>query len=329
MTGAPSNYDIRPATNADLDEIVSVCGAALGWTSPDFDTELFRWKHFTNAFGRSLLLVAVDSDAPSGEQIKAVRPFMRWRFARSDGTTWPAARAVDTATLPEAQGQGLFRALTLAGLELLEEEGCGFVFNTPNEKSLAGYLTMGWRNAGGVPLAFGFASPKVAYRLSQSRTAAQKQSISTPDLGISIEEALTSLIEPHLAADAASNAVNAVGLRTDHTIDTLRWRYASGPVDYRFVRTSTNGGLIVRLRQRGNVRELVLAQTVGTVANKQIWSHAKNAMDAVEADVCIAPSGIKRLLKTSRVGPTLALRPLHNPLTDDTFDWSPGDVELF
>lgn len=322
MTATPSPLATRLATKDELDEVVTVCASALGWSMPEFDRELFEWKHVDNAFGRSLLLVAADDSAEPGKRIKAVRPFMRWRFAHPDGDVVSAARAVDTATLPEAQGQGLFRQLTLAGLDHLSQEKCGFVFNTPNDKSLPGYLKMGWTEAGTVRLGFGVSSPKVARKLARSRIAATKPSLPTPDLGVSIEDAL-SLLDP------AVLTTSTTGLTTDHTIETLRWRYAAGPVTYRFLRATAAGGVVVRLRQRGDVRELVVAQVLGEVSRRDVARHVRNAMDAVEADLCVSPSGIGKTVAVKALGPTLALRRVHHDVSGADFAWSPGDIELF
>ncbi len=322
MTATPSPLATRLATHDELDEVVAVCASALGWSMAEFDRALFEWKHVDNAFGKSLILVAADDSADPGQRIKAVRPFMRWRFTHDDGDVVTAARAVDTATLPEAQGQGLFRQLTLAGLDHLSKEDCGFVFNTPNHKSLPGYLKMGWAEAGSVRLGFGVSSPKVALKLSRSRTAATKPSLPTPDLGISIEDALDQL-------DPAMLSTPTDGLATDHTIETLRWRYASGPVTYRFLRVGTAGGVIVRLRQRGDVRELVVAQVLGAVSRRDVAKRIRNAMDTVRADLCVSPSGIGKTVAVPKLGPTLALRRLHHDVSGTDFAWSPGDIELF
>ena len=76
------------------------------------------------------------------------RTFLRWEFARSDDTRLRAVRAVDTATDPEFQGRGIFTRLTLHGVSELQEEGVAIIFNTPNAKSLPGYLKMGWKVIG-------------------------------------------------------------------------------------------------------------------------------------------------------------------------------------
>ncbi len=61
-------------------------------------------------------------------------------------------RAVDTATDPDFQGAGIFRRLTLHALDALPALGVEFVFNTPNDKSLPGYLKIGWKVIGRAPV---------------------------------------------------------------------------------------------------------------------------------------------------------------------------------
>jgi len=322
---ATLSVEVRVAADSEMEEVFSVCSTALGWKSPDFDAQLFRWKHVDNAFGRSLLLVAVDRNAPIGERILAVRPFMRWRFADSEGKPVTAARAVDTATLPAAQGKGLFGTLTLAGVEQLISENCGFIFNTPNSKSLPGYLKMGWFDAGEVRFGFGVTTPGAAARILRSRVAAQKQSIPTPELGMAVDDALRA-IDPSAIANAATDASH---LHTDHDADTLRWRYAEGPIVYRYLLAGADDGVIVRLRARGEIRELVVAQVIGTPPPSTVAGIVRDAMEAVDADVCVAPAGLRRTVSIPKVGPTLALRSLTRPISADHFTWSPGDVEIF
>ena len=71
-----SDVNLRSADADDIDSILSVCSAALGWTDPPWDRQLFTWKHELNPFGRSLVFVAEDETG-----ILAVRTLMRWRFA--------------------------------------------------------------------------------------------------------------------------------------------------------------------------------------------------------------------------------------------------------
>jgi len=77
--------------------------------------------------------------------------FLRWMFLRPEGGVATAVRAVDTATLPAAQGRGVFTRLTTTAVDELREQGVDFVFNTPNDRSRPGYLKMGWQVVGRVP----------------------------------------------------------------------------------------------------------------------------------------------------------------------------------
>jgi len=310
------NVEIRSATPDDIDGIIDVCSQALGWSDPEFDEALFRWKHLDNAFGQSAMLVAVERD-----EILAVRPFMRWKFASTNQSV-TAVRAVDTATRPDAQGRGLFRSLTEAGLEQLRAEDVGFVFNTPNAKSLAGYLKMGWEEAGQVRLGYAMRSPLSAFPMMRSRTAATKRSIPTPTLGQSIGDALATIKPEHLAASDDT-------LRTAHTLDTLLWRYDAGPIDYRFVPGPNHTGAVVRLRQRGASKELVVAELVGKPTSQDKRAIIGHALRETRADYYLAPVGTPRTVAIDRLGPTLAMRKINQQPDSASMSWQPGDIEVF
>lgn len=322
-----SDIHLRLADVNDADDILDVCGSALGWRDPEFDRALFRWKHFDNAFGSSIILVAED---PTG--IQAVRPLMQWRFATSAdhtaGTTIKAARAVDTATRPEAQGQGLFRKLTEMGLEELKSRQFGFVFNTPNDQSRPGYLKMGWKPAGRVAFGFGLRSPMRLPTIARSRTAAQKRSIETPDLGIDVADGLSSIGTNGGLTPAFQSERRDDLLSTAHTLETLRWRFENGPISYRWLATSPDEGCVVRLRQRGPSREFLLAFAVVRSA-KPAWDVVKRAMHQVNADYCLTPAGFGSARTVSRLGPTLTLRSVDLAPSAESFKWSPGDIEVF
>ena len=316
-------FQLRKAAPEDLDEIVDVCSAALGWKDPEFDRALFRWKHVENPFGASHIYVAEDDQG-----IAAVRPFMRWQFAQgvaSDANPpLSAVRAVDTATHPRAQGNGLFRSLTEMGLAELGQDSTSFVFNTPNEKSLRGYLTMGWVDAGQIEFGYGVRSPLALPKLARARTSASKRSLPTPEIGVNVEEGLAHLSEPH-----PCGAGDPATLTTAHTIESLRWRYAQSPMTYRFLLGPDQSGLIIRLRQRGSATELVVAQRIGNMSNGVAGRAVRNAMARSRADHCVGWKGLGSTIATKRPGPTLALRPLAGTPTPENFVWQPGDIELF
>ena len=134
----------RHLGESDVLPVLDLLRAALG--EPPLlrrTPELFAWKHFDNPFGRSLAVVAESDDL-----IVGLRAFMRWDLVTPAGDTLRCVRAVDTATHPDYQRRGIFRRLTEETLELALAENMDLVFNTPNEKSGAGYLSMGWTKSG-------------------------------------------------------------------------------------------------------------------------------------------------------------------------------------
>ena len=128
----PQGLNVREATPADRPAIIELCRASLGWGDDPRFEQLFSWKHDQNAFGPSYMWVATD-----GDRIVGLRAFMRWEFVRG-GQVLHAVRAVDTATHPDYQGKGLFTAMTLHGLDVIEADGIDFVFNTPERQEPTG-----------------------------------------------------------------------------------------------------------------------------------------------------------------------------------------------
>ena len=311
-----SEATIREAGAGDIDEIVEVCSAALGWADPEWDRRLFAWKHSANAFGPSMVLVAEDHTG-----ILAVRPFMMWRFASKHGTM-RAARAVDTAVRPDSQGRGLFRQLTEFGLDHLRTQGIAFVFNTPNEQSRPGYLKMGWNDAGRVEFGIRVQRARAVPKVLRSKVAADKPSVPTPGLGIDPRQFLASLPEiPGWTGET---------WRTDHDRATLSWRFVDGPVAYRALPMGDRGGAIVRVRQRGHARELLVAEQIGEVPDRLERQTLFRAMDDIGADHLIGASRTPGTISSERVGPGLTMRQVavFHPDPSD-MSWAPGDLELF
>src|SRR4029453_2889830 len=137
---------IRPFAAEDETGVLELLHEALGGGPAGMrPPEFFRWKHRSSPFGPSLLLVA-EADG----KLVGLRAFMRWRFVAGPAVL-EAVRAVDTATHPDFQGMGIFSRLTRAALDDLEGTA-DLVFNTPNGKSGPGYLKMGWREVGKMPV---------------------------------------------------------------------------------------------------------------------------------------------------------------------------------
>ena len=139
---------IRKATDRDSEQIIDILKLSLGETSSPKSLGIWNWKHGKNTFGSSEVLVAETEGALAG-----VRAMMPWIWQEGN-KQYKAYRAVDTAVHPQHQGKGLFTKLTRQVLIDVEMEGASFIFNTPNQQSLPGYLKMGWKKWGRVPVHF-------------------------------------------------------------------------------------------------------------------------------------------------------------------------------
>lgn len=129
LTYRSINYD------EDLEKIIPLIQSNLDET---YTLNFFRWKHLENPFGKSYGLLALD-----GEKIVGLRMFMFWEFTTQRGKI-KAIRPVDTVTDENYRGKGVFKKLTLDGLQNILGK-YEIIFNTPNKNSLPGYLKMGWR----------------------------------------------------------------------------------------------------------------------------------------------------------------------------------------
>ena len=107
-----------------------------------------------------------------------------------------------------------------------------FVFNTPNEKSLPGYLKMGWRVVGQVPIRVRVRRPiRFATRARSWRTATEIGG-RAPTWRPARVDALTD--EDSTAA--RRRASRHPGIATPRDAAYLRWRYGRAPLlDYRAV----------------------------------------------------------------------------------------------
>jgi GNAT superfamily N-acetyltransferase len=317
---------VRPFRDEDEPQVLELLRAALGAGPIGARTpELFAWKHRDSPFGPSLMLVAEQD-----ERIVGFRAFMRWRFRAGDRTL-AAVRAVDTATHPDHQGQGVFSRLTSAAVDSLRGDA-ELVFNTPNSRSLPGYLKLGWRVAGTMPVRVRPGRP-----WQRTRHAA-----------VEAESAATALAD----ADAVSALVEEAGeldgrLATPRDPAYLRWRYTGLPqLDYRALRESEGGRLrglaLFRVRRRGRLREAALAELIvasddGATARRLLRRLGRAA--AVDHFTCCPPPGgtadraarRRGFLRVPRA-PILAVRPLADLSPDPTerraWALSLGDLEV-
>ncbi len=325
MANDTAEVEVRSAAPGDLDQIIELLRASLGWKPEDPNEDFFRWKHHQNTFGVSPAWVAV----LNGE-IAGYRTFMRWRFVNDEGKRLKAVRAVDTATAPSLQGRGIFRTLTVRGVAELTLAGDDLVFNTPNSQSRPGYLKMGWSQARRLPVGILPSSPAAMVRMLRSKVPAQKWSKPT-EVGAPAGHALAD----RSLADALLAHAPTRGVRTDRTPEYLAWRTALPQLAYRLLLANDEdpdrGGVIFRLRQRGDaVEAAVIEQLVpdrGTGARL-----LRRLLTETGADYAIGlrTGPAAGLVPLPGQGPVLTTRPLaSSPPRPDQWALTLGDVELF
>ena len=243
--------DVRMATPEDGPGILELCRSNLGWGDDPRFHDLFRWKHELNPFGPSLMMVAVDAD-----RIVGFRAFMNWRFERGDRVL-RAVRAVDTVTHADYQGRGIFSLLTRAALEQLRKDEVDFVFNTPNDLSRPGYLKMGWRDVGRLPISVRFVGPLGIRRIPSLREPASHWPV-PKEIGVSASEVVEEIERAHRSVPR----VNATDrrLRTQVSDEFVRWRYTQAFLDYRAVLVES-GVVVLQFRQRGNGLECLIVDS--------------------------------------------------------------------
>jgi GNAT superfamily N-acetyltransferase len=337
------SFEVRPYRDEDEPQVLALLRATLGNGPAGVrSSEFFRWKHVSNPFGRSFMLVA-DLDG----QIIGLRAFMRWTF-RAGERIHRAVRAVDTATHPDFQGKGIFSRLTLAALDELKND-VDFVFNTPNDQSLPGYLKMGWREVGRVPVWVRVRRPlRLLTVLSPLRRISHQMDATPAASATPAREILSEEWEP-LPQLLEAQGAKGNRLSTARDIEYLRWRYGSTPhLTYRAI-TETRGndlrGLaIFRVRPRRGlwettVTELLVCTGDRHTARRLLRRVAGSA--SVDHLACHFPHGSDQASAAARSGflpspggVTLAVNRLRgalepDPTTLSSWAFSFGDLEVF
>lgn len=299
---------VRPFVDTDVDEVLDVMRAALGETEVlKRNRRLFDWKHIENPFGRSIMLVAMESG-----QIVGFRAFMRWTLQTPGGETIRCVRPVDTATHPDHQRKGIFRKLTESAIEEAKTDGVHLIFNTPNAQSGAGYLKMGWSRVGPIG---------VMIRPGWRFFGTQRH------------------VEPDPPVTNITGADRSpLGLRTTRSAEYRRWRFASHPTA-RYVQFGTaDAHVICRVNNRSGYRELVVSEAVGDIS-----SSLKETTHALRAHYAVGwfPPGTPERSQLARAAfvpvprfaaLNLVARPIGDmsvdPLELSNWDFGFGDLEL-
>ena len=330
--------DLRPYRDSDEPGVLECLTASLGaGPAGRRPPEFFRWKHLQSPFGRSFMLVA-EADG----RVAGLRAFMRWRF-RAGAQEMQAVRAVDTATHPSFQGRGIFRTLTLTALDALRDEGVDFVFNTPNDVSLQGYLKMGWQMIGRVPIRIRIRRPVRFVGRFRKHSSDAAPPVHAPPAA---EVLSSSDLEPLLARAAVYDE----RIHTVRDAAYLRWRYGDAPLlDYRAVSLDDDHGVlrgiaIFRVRPRGGVWGTTLSELITDPldydgARALLRSVARAApVDVIACHFARGSAAARAVRRAAYLrapgGMTFVANPLRAPIRPDPTQldaWalSSGDLEVF
>lgn len=231
----------------DVDEIIALLNA-------NFETEhtksAFLWKHFENPFGRSYGLLALDKG-----KIVGLRMFMRWEFF-FENKVIKAIRPVDTCTDHAYRGKGLFKKLTLQGLENLKNE-YDLIFNTPNSNSKPGYLKMGWE---AIEIDFNY---KIGF-VNFLKRAAQYEQITASEIGFQNSWLQPSFCQTHISGDF------------------LKWRYKDSR--YEIAKFSKEEIVVYKLTSLKSIKTLILIDVYGPESSINDMVHSvciKNSAKAL------------------------------------------------
>jgi GNAT superfamily N-acetyltransferase len=300
---------VRFATLEDTLQIVELLKRSLGESLMPKTEAFWRWKHHENPFGKSPVLLAFE-----GELLVGVRAFMRWEW-QDRNKIYKAVRAVDTATHPDYQGRGIFRMLTQQLVVVCQSEGINFIFNTPNEGSRPGYLKMGWRSLGRLPV---FLRPHFSF-MKKRKEFDNKYSFNSSKAIQLLEDA------PRVGSDRLS---------THQSFSYLNWRYRMNPhVQYYAFGEPTSYVIFFRLKPTRWGVEFRIADVLldSNQSQQQVKKHLQNVVHQSGASI-VTWSGPCPLwgFKLS-IGPIVTYRTLsfHNSLSFDVWRPSLGDLEVF
>ena len=279
-------------TAADSTDIVGLMNLALGRTAEvQRDVAYWNWKHERNPCGPSLVLLAKVAG-----QLVGMRSFLRWNLRVHDQIL-PVAKPVDTVTHPEFQRRGIFRLLTQEACQRAAAAGVCFLFNTPNQNSRPGYLQLGWREVGRLPVRVCLRRPLViSTSLLRSWFGGKR-----PAARLSCKCTLPSAAE--VLADRAGIEALLAALPLETCATTvrsypwLRWRYGEHPhADYRAVAFREGGELaglaFCRMRERRGLAEAIVDDVLVREDREQTMAALiQQLLRAIGADYIVAHAG--------------------------------------
>ena len=321
---------IRPAAPADREAVLELLAASLGWSVDDTFRAYLHWKHDRSPLGPSPAWVAVHDGAVVG-----YRAMLRWDLEGPGRRRIVAARAVDVATHPSVQGQGVFSALTAHAIESLRAAGVELIFTTPNAKAGAGWVKAGAQLVGRLPTMVRPGSLRGLGRMLRAGGSAGRWPVPTA----AGSSAAVTTNDPRLRTLLTSLAP-ATGVRTYRTPELLRWRYGYEPLGYRTIAVDDDparGLAVFRLRRRGGATEAALCEVLTPADEPGAAARLRRSVaHASGADYVITLGSGRWVERGGSVvvpgqGPTLyamALVPGLDVSGSHRWDLALGDVEL-
>lgn len=318
--------EFENAKPSETEEIVQVLKSSLGEGLMPKSVAYFNWKHIQNPFGHSKIILAKVED-----RIVGVRVFMKWTFQNRNAVVH-AVRAVDTSTLPEYQGKGIFSKLTLRAVQESADEGFAMVYNTPNPISMKGYLKLGWFTIGKMPIYLGVGS----FFPSFHNEILQERIYNRFDVKKELEK-----LNQDWNMDNKSET-----FRTPLSKKYLTWRYADCPVArYGAVIEPGKFGIVFRSKKVFSFTELRICETwLENEAYRKDLARAKKEIIRRLRPLMVSCSGMFEMEDSGKnplglfgpfhSGPMTTLKPLAaESLTSfkQFKSWSPslGTMELF
>jgi len=312
---------IREATSSDIPEIITVLRASIGEAKLPKTEEIWKYKHFDNPFGASIVLLAVGSG-----RIIGVRAFMKWEWNFNE-TRFSALRAVDTGILPEHQGKGVFKALNSVGMELAKDRGGHFIYNTPNSKSLPANLKMGWNKMGKLKIAFipgnfrnrNLKKENFQYRKSKNLTAIELQELL--DAYNNLQSQRSKIFTPKSPA-------------------YLQWRYEQNPLQEYEIMADKDFYLATYLKPHKHFTELRITEHIhyNQIGSEKIKTAISEMNKIFRAELISYTSGLNlsTFQFSGKLGPVMVYRNLNldagsQKKISNLNNWSYtlGDLELF
>jgi hypothetical protein len=222
------------------------------------------------------------------------------------------------------------------------------VFNTPNEKSLPGYLKMGWQIVGRVPVNIRVRRPlRFALGVRSMRRSSVVPRRDAPS--INGPRAGDVLADDDVISFVKRSSASETRIATRREGAYLPWRYAQVPtLDYRALRTTRSGrttGLVIfRVRPRAALWESTISELLVEPRDKATTRELLrqvNRAASVDHLACHLPTRSTTAWGTyssgflpSMAGVTLVVNPLNRSLDLDATclsSWalSLGDLEVF